>query len=119
MTSAPLPFLLDIRQAAENIERFQIGFGSPAFKADELTHSAVEGRLQNSCGALSQLCRIDAASAAAFSLQRDLNGLRNIPGLGYSGANEGELWDASRPHPPKLLAAARALSPRPPTGTAA
>lgn len=119
MTSAPSTFLLDIRQAAENIERFESGFDSAAFEADALTHSAVERQLQNMGEALSQLYRIDAANAAAFPLHRDLNGQRNVPGRGYSGSNVGALWEAIKQHPPKLLAAARALSPRPPTGTAA
>jgi len=117
MKREPSAHLLDIRQAAENIEKFLSGFDLAAFEADVLTRSGVERQLQDIGEALSQLSRIDAASAAAFPRHRELIGLRNVLVHGYSGLNVEELWQAIRQHLPELLSAARTLSPLPPTDT--
>lgn len=80
-----------------------------------LTRSAVERQLQNIGEALSQLSRIDAASAEAIPRHRELIGLRDVLAHGYSGLNVEELWQALQQHLPQLLAAARVLAPLPTT----
>ena len=119
MKREPSAYLLDIRQAAENIEVFLIGFDLAEFEANVLTRSAVERQLQNIGEALSQLSRIDAVRAQAIPKHRELIGLRNVLVHGYSGLNVEELWQSIRQHLPELLSAARAASPPPPTDTAA
>jgi len=86
-------YLADIEQAAGNVLRFAAGKDLRAYQADPLLRSAVERQLEIVGEAMSQLARVDAATAQRVTDYRDIIGLRNVLIHRYGDVDDRLVWD--------------------------
>jgi uncharacterized protein with HEPN domain len=84
--------LWDAQHAADRVSRFTAGKTFDDYLADELLRSAVERQLGIVGEALSQLRRIDPATAGAISQIARVIGFRNILVHGYATLDHRVVW---------------------------
>jgi uncharacterized protein with HEPN domain len=90
---ADAPKLLwDARRAAERVARFTRGKSFADYEADELLRSGVERQLAIAGEALSQLRRIDPATAGTISELPRVVGFRNVLIHGYATVDNRIVW---------------------------
>jgi uncharacterized protein with HEPN domain len=84
--------LWDARHAAERIARFTAGKVFTEYEADEYLRSAVERQFEIIGEAMSQLRRIDPATAAAVAELPRVVAFRNILVHGYANVDNRLVW---------------------------
>jgi uncharacterized protein with HEPN domain len=77
MPRSPLVYLLDVVEACAAIERFTAGVGFEAYRATELTRSAVERQLILIGEAVSSLLRLEPDLAERISHARRIVDFRD------------------------------------------
>ena len=80
------------QQAAERVARFIHGKTFADYRADEFLRSAVERQLEIIGEALSQLRRVDAATAASIAELPRIVGFRNVLVHRYANLDNRIVW---------------------------
>jgi len=88
----PKAFLWDAREAAALIAQFTAGKSLADYDRDKLVRSAVERQFEIIGEALSNLAKIDPASAAKIAELRDVIAFRNILVHGYATIDNERVW---------------------------
>ncbi len=96
--------LLDILQAAEEIQVFKEGMDFQAYRDSPVTQRAVERDFEIIGEALSRIKRIDEGVLDYVSEHRRIIGFRNILIHGYDVVDEMIVWNAVENHLPVLVA---------------
>jgi uncharacterized protein with HEPN domain len=102
-------YLYDIAHAAELALQFVAGKSFSDYVSDPLLRSAVERQLQTAGEALSQLSRIDAATASRISEESRIIAFRNILVHGYANIDDRIVWNVLEQKLPTLLREAQHL----------
>ena len=102
-------YLWDALQASERVERFVDGKTFSDYKADELLRAGVERQFEIVGEALTQLNKIDAATAAALPACKRIIAFRNILIHGYASVDDQLVWGVVESSLPALIADLRAL----------
>jgi len=84
--------LWDAQQAAGRISRFTVGKTFADYQADEFLRSAVERQFEIIGEALSQLQRIDPATAAGIPELSRIVAFRNVLIHGYASVDNRLVW---------------------------
>lgn len=84
--------LWDTREALRRAQRFTQGKTFDDYLADELLRAAVERQFEVLGEALSQLRRVDAATAARVHALPQAIGLRNVLVHGYASVDHRIVW---------------------------
>ena len=92
MERDPKAFLWDAREAAALIAQFTAGKSLADYDRDKLVRSAVERQFEIIGEALSNLAKIDPASAAKIAELRDVIAFRNILVHGYATIDNERVW---------------------------
>ncbi len=92
MPRSPLAYLTDIIDACEAIERFMAGAGPDAYRANELTRSAVERQLILIGEAVGSLLRLEPDLAGQISHARRIVDFRNQLAHDYAAVNDAVVW---------------------------
>ncbi len=95
--------LLDILQAAEEIQVFTEGMDFQAYRDSPVTQRAVERDFEIIGEALSRIKRIDEGVLDYVSEHRRIIGFRNILIHGYDVVDEMIVWNAVENHLPVLV----------------
>jgi uncharacterized protein with HEPN domain len=90
--------LWDAQRAADRVVRFTSGKSFADYESDELLRSAVERQLEIVGEALSQLRRIDVATAANIPDLIRIVGFRNIVIHGYATLDNRIVWGIVETH---------------------
>lgn len=101
--------LLDVEKAALGIASFIDGLTLESYAADLLRKSAVERQLMIIGEALTNLRRIDAATADRIPDLARIIGMRNVLAHGYAVVVDEVVWQAALTRVPALLAAVESL----------
>lgn len=109
MRRDPRVHLLDVLEAAENIQSFMAGRDRTVYDDDLLLRSAVERQLQIMGEALSRLRREDAAVAARVPDAAKIIGFRNVLVHGYDIVDREQVWTAITIEVPKLIVSTTGL----------
>jgi uncharacterized protein with HEPN domain len=88
-----------MRRAGELIAQFTAGRDFDAYLADIMLRSAVERQFEIIGEALTQLAKLDPATAAQISEYRGIIGFRNILVHGYANVNHRLVWAKIETHP--------------------
>lgn len=102
-------YLYDIARAAANAMSFAAGKTFAAYDSDPMLRSAVERQLEIVGEALSQLARIDQATASLLSEYRRIIAFRNVLIHGYAEVNARLVWDILQTKLPVVRGEAEAL----------
>src|SRR5687768_11657361 len=86
-------FLEDMREAAESIVEFTAGKTLDDYYADKLLRSGVERQFEIAGEALSQLNKVDPATAQRITEYRNIISFRNVLIHGYTAVNHSTTWD--------------------------
>jgi uncharacterized protein with HEPN domain len=84
--------LWDARRAADRVVRFTQGKSFADYEMDDLLRSGVERQLAIAGEALSQLRRIDPATASAIAELPRVVGFRNVLVHGYATVDNRIVW---------------------------
>jgi uncharacterized protein with HEPN domain len=95
--------LEDMRQAAEKILRFAGGRSAEQYSSDEQLQWSVERGFEIVGEALTQLNKIDPATAQRITDWRAIIGFRNVLIHGYSAIDNNKTWDIVQSELPVLL----------------
>jgi uncharacterized protein with HEPN domain len=98
----PKAFLWDAREAAALIAQFTAGKSLADYDRDKLVRSAVERQFEIIGEALSNLAKIDPASAAKIAELRDVIAFRNILVHGYATIDNERVWRVVQDDLPRL-----------------
>ena len=96
-------YLYDIEQAANLIVSFTAGKSFADYQSDALLRSGVERQFEIIGEALSQLVKIDLASASRIPAYREIIAFRNILVDGYSEIDDALVWKAVESEAPALI----------------
>lgn len=102
MERDPKAFLWDAREAAALIAQFTAGKSLADYDRDKLVRSAVERQFEIIGEALSNLAKIDPASAAKIAELRDVIAFRNILVHGYATIDNERVWRVVQDDLPRL-----------------
>lgn len=103
MQPESIKLLEDIRQAARDVVAMVEHESLENFKADKRLRWAVERGFEIAGEALSQLNKIDPATAQSITDWRAIIGFRNVLIHGYAVVNHDKTWDIARRELPTLL----------------
>jgi uncharacterized protein with HEPN domain len=92
MPRSSLVYLLDVVEACAAIERFIAGVDFEAYRATELTRSAVERQLILIGGAVNSLLRLEPGLAERISHARRIVDFRNQLAHDYAAVNDAVVW---------------------------
>jgi uncharacterized protein with HEPN domain len=92
MPRSPLVYLLDVIEACAAIERFIADVDFEAYRATELTRSAVERQLILIGEAVNSLLRLEPDSAGRISHARRIVDFRNQLAHDYAAVNDAVVW---------------------------
>lgn len=92
MQPDPRTYLYDINQAIEYIDEFTRGLCFDVYQQDALIRSAVERQLGVIGEALSQLARVDPATAGEIPDHRRIISFRNVLIHGYASIDDRLVW---------------------------
>ncbi len=95
--------LVDILQAAEEIQAFVKGMDFPAYQGSHVTQRAVERDFEIIGEALNRIKRIDPEFIEKISGHHRIIGFRNILIHGYDIVDEIIVWNAVENHLPVLV----------------
>ncbi len=96
--------LIDILQAAEEIQNFVCGMDFKAYQNNAVTKRAVERDFEIIGEALNRIKYMDNELLAKISEHQRIIGFRNILIHGYDIVDEGVVWQAVKNHLPILVA---------------
>lgn len=85
-------FLWDVRDAADAIVAFTEGRGGRDYESDRMLRSAVERQFGIIGEALSQLAKVDPATAGRIPDLRRIIGFRNLLIHGYDRIEPAAVW---------------------------
>ena len=102
MPRSPLVYLADIRDACRAVERFTAGVDLQAYRADELTRSAVERQLIIIGEAVGSLLRLEPDLAGQISHARRIVDFRNQLAHDYAAINDAVVWAITADEVPVL-----------------
>jgi uncharacterized protein with HEPN domain len=103
----------DALRAAEAARRMATGADFGRYRADEMLRSAIERQLEILGEALSQLRRVDPATASMLSDLPRAVALRNILIHAYADVDDAIVWGVVERHLEPLMAQLRPLLPTP------
>jgi len=89
--------------------QFVAGKGFTDYVGDALLRSTVERQLQTAGEALTQLSKVDPATASRFSEHERIIAFRNILVHGYANIDDRVVWSVLEQKLPALLREAEAL----------
>jgi uncharacterized protein with HEPN domain len=95
--------LVDILQAAEEIQNFTRDFEFKSYQESQVTQRAVERDFEIIGEALSRIRKIDENFIDSISEHHRIIGIRNILIHGYDIVDEKIVWDAVTDHLPVLI----------------
>lgn len=95
-------YLYDIAHAAELALQFVAGKSFSDYVSDPLLRSAVERQLQTAGEALSQLAKMDPATASRMSEESRIIAFRNILVHGYANIDDRIVWNVLEQKLPTL-----------------
>jgi len=101
--------LHDIAHSAGLALQFVAGKGFTDYVGDALLRSTVERQLQTAGEALTQLSKVDPATASRFSEHERIIAFRNILVHGYANIDDRVVWSVLEQKLPALLREAEAL----------
>lgn len=101
--------LIDIIQAAEEIQNFTQGLDLKAYQRRTVIQRAVERDFEIVGEALSRIKKIDDAFLESVSEHHRIIGFRNILIHGYDIVDETIVWNAVKNHLPALMNEIRAI----------
>jgi len=101
--------LIDVLQAAEEIETFVRGMDFKAYRANTVTQRAVERDFEIIGEALNRVKNMDNELLETISEHHRIIGFRNILIHGYDVVDEGIVWKAVTEHLPILVGEIRAM----------
>src|SRR5687767_4070167 len=96
-------YLWDMQRAGTLIVQFTSGHDFEAYQADIMLRSAVERQFEIIGEAMTQLAKLDSATAARISEYRGIIGFRNILVHGYDNVNHRLVWSKIEELLPILL----------------
>jgi uncharacterized protein with HEPN domain len=102
MPRSPLVYLADIVDACQAVERFTAGVDLEAYRASELTRSAVERQLILIGEAVGSLLRLEPDLAGQISHARRIVDFRNQLAHDYAAINAAVVWDITADQVPLL-----------------
>lgn len=105
----PKSLLWDAREAADAIGAMTAGKSFEDFDSDIVLRSAVERQFEIIGEALSQLRRVDAASAAAVPDIAEIIAFRNVLIHGYAMIDRARVWQVVKQDLPRLRATLAAM----------
>lgn len=109
MRRDPRVHLLDVLEAAQNVQAFMAGRDRTVYDDDLLLRSAVERQLQIMGEAMSRLRREDAAVAARVPDAAKIVGFRNVLVHGYDIVDREQVWTAITIEVPMLIVSTTGL----------
>jgi uncharacterized protein with HEPN domain len=101
--------LIDILQAADEINRFVLGMDLNAYQGNSVTQRAVERDFEIIGEALNRIGKTDEDLLEQISEYRRIIGFRNILIHGYDVIDEKIVWDAIKSRLPVLVQEIRHL----------
>lgn len=101
--------LLDVQKAALGIASFIDGLTPESYAADLLRKSAAERQLMIIGEALTNLRRVDPATAGRIPDLARIIGMRNVLAHGYAVVVDDVVWQAASTRVPALQATVEAL----------
>jgi uncharacterized protein with HEPN domain len=109
MHADAIKLLWDARRAGERVARFTRGKTFADYRADDLLRSGVERQLAIVGEALSQLRRLDPATAESIAELPRIVGFRNVLVHGYATVDDRIVWGVVEGNLAALLASLDAL----------
>lgn len=104
--------LIDVLQAAEEIETFVRGMDFKAYQTNVVTQRAVERDFEIIGEALNRIKNTDNELLESISEHHRIIGFRNILIHGYDIVDEGIVWKAVTEHLPILVREIEEILPR-------
>ena len=102
MARDPRAYLWDMRDAAQNVQRFIAGATLAEYTANVMLRSAVERQLQNLGEALAKLAKAEPALAMQVRDHGQIIGFRNVLVHGYVTLNHTRVWESIQSDLPAL-----------------
>ena len=102
MPRSPLAYLADIVDACRAVERFMTGVDLQAYRANEVTRSAVERQLILIGEAVASLLRLEPGLAGQISHARRIVDFRNQLAHDYAAVNDAVVWAITADQVPVL-----------------
>jgi len=104
-----LAYLADVIDACEAIERYMAGVDLAAYRADDLTRSAVERQLITIGEAVGSLLRLEPDLADQISHARRIVDFRNQLAHDYAAVNDAVVWAITADEVPVLRGECEAI----------
>ena len=109
MPRSLLAYLADVVDACEAIERYMAGVDLDAYRANDLTRSAVERQLITIGEAIGSLLRLEPGLAGQIAHARRIVDFRNQLAHDYAAVNDAVVWAITVDEVPMLHRECKAI----------